>query len=224
MDESPIVDYYRKRAEQSSETYGPPEIQQDFAWIAEWLQQNVAGRDVLEVACGTGHWTKVAATSARSVVSSDISWDLVHAARQKTNSPRVDFMVADAFTLPVTSNAFNCGMAHFLLSHVRRTEVRPFIGTFGRSLKNAGRLLFTDTKWVDGYRPPPVRRDEDGNTYDLRTLKDGSRFEILKNYFTKTDWEQHLAPFGLVHIEELSYVWAIRLELNPRLENISPGF
>jgi ubiquinone/menaquinone biosynthesis C-methylase UbiE len=224
MDESSIIEYYRKRAAQRDDTYGPPEIQKDFAWVTEWLHENVANRDVLEVACGTGHWTKVAATSARSVVSSDISWDLVHAARQKMNTPRVDFMVADAFTLPVTSNTFNCGMAHFLLSHVRRTEVRSFIGTFAQYLKSGSRLLLTDTRWVEGYRKPPVRHDEHGNTYDLRTLKDGSQFEILKNYFTRAEWEQHLASFGTVSVEELTYVWAIRLELNPRLGNISPGF
>jgi demethylmenaquinone methyltransferase/2-methoxy-6-polyprenyl-1,4-benzoquinol methylase len=224
MDESPIIQYYRKRAEQSGETYGPPELQKDFVWITEWLHQNVAGCDVLEVASGTGHWSQVVATSARSLVVSDISWNLVHEARRTTNLPRVDFIVADAFTLPVIFNNFNCGMAHFFLSHLRRTEVRLFVANFAQCMKSGSRLLFTDTKWVDGYRKPPLRQDKDGNTYDLRTLKDGSRFEILKNYFTRAEWEQYLAPCGTVYIEELSYVWAIRLELNPLTEHTSPGF
>jgi ubiquinone/menaquinone biosynthesis C-methylase UbiE len=221
MPDSPIIEYYRKRAEQSSDTYGPPEIQKDFAWVTEWLRKNIADCDVFEVACGSGHWTKIAASRARSIISSDISWDLVSTARRSI--ARVDFVLADAFTLPVTKNVFNCGMAHFWLSHIPRKNVRPFIQTFARCVKSGGRLLFTDTRWVDGYRRLPVRRDEDGNTYDLRTLKDGSQHEILKNYFTRTEWEQHLASFGTVYIEELSYIWAIRLELNPRSENMSPG-
>src|SRR5262249_5742696 len=146
-----------------------------------------------EVACGTGHWTKIAAAGARSIVASDISWDLVLAARRKTASQAVDYVVSDAHALCFSPNTFTCGMAHFFLSHVRRTDVRPFVERFRRCVKGRGSLLLTDTKWVDGYRRPPIRHDENGNTYDLRKLKDGSQFEILKNYFTKAEWEEQLA-------------------------------
>jgi ubiquinone/menaquinone biosynthesis C-methylase UbiE len=216
MDESPVIEYYRKRAAQSDGTYGPPEIQKDFAWITAWLRENVTDRDVLELACGTGHWTRIASASARSIVASDISWDLVHAARQKIDSRTVDFVVCDAFKVPFSPNTFSCGMFHFLLSHVRRTEVRSFVEVFRRCLKRRSCLLLTDTRWVEGYREAPFRRDEDGNTYNLRNLKDGSQFEILKNYFTRAEWQEYLASFGTVHIEELEYVWAIKIELTPQ--------
>jgi ubiquinone/menaquinone biosynthesis C-methylase UbiE len=212
MDESPLIDYYRRRAEQSGGAYGPPEIQKDFEWISTWLRESVGDKEVLEVACGTGHWTRVAAESARSIVASDMSWDLVRAARKQIDSRAVEFIVCDALDLPIKSNTFTCGMAHFLLSHVRRAEVRHLVDTFRRCLKSEGSLLLTDTKWVDGYRKPPFRRDAEGNTYDLRTLKDGSRFEILKNYFTRAEWEEQLAPFGGLQIEELEYVWAIKIQ------------
>jgi len=213
LDESSIIEYYRRRAAQRDDTYGPPEIQKDFAWVTAWLRENVADRDVVEVACGTGHWTKVASAWARSIVASDIGWDLVHTAREKTNSPVTDFAVADARMLPFTPNTFSCAMAHFLLSHISRTEVPRLIEMLARCLKRRGCLLLTDTKWVDGYRRPPVRRDAEGNTYDLRTLKDGSQFEIVKNYFTRTEWEQYLEPFGAVQIKELTYIWAIKIDL-----------
>jgi ubiquinone/menaquinone biosynthesis C-methylase UbiE len=216
MDQSPLIEYYCKRAAQSDETYGPPEIQKDFAWITAWLCENVADRDVLELACGTGHWTRIASAWARSIVASDVSWDLVDAARKKIDSRIVDFVVCDAFRLSFRPNTFSCGMLHFLLSHVRRTEVRSFVEMFRRCVKPNGCLLFTDTRWVEGYRRAPVRRDADGNTYDLRNLKDGSQFEILKNYFTRDEWQEYLGPFGTVHIEELDYVWAIKIELMPQ--------
>jgi ubiquinone/menaquinone biosynthesis C-methylase UbiE len=208
-----VVDYYQKRAAQGDNTYGPSEIQSDLAWTTHWLQQNVAGRDVLEVACGTGHWTRIASSTARRMVASDMGWDVVYAARQKTSSPIVEFVVADAYTLPITRNAFDCGMAHFWLSHVSRLDIRPFISDLCAHLKPGSRLLITDTKWVEGYRKPTVRRDEVGDTYDVRTLKDGSRYEILKNYYNKDEWTSYLESFGTVHVEELKYIWAIRLEL-----------
>ena len=216
MDESRLIEYYRKRSAQSDDTYGPPEIQKDFAWITAWLRENVADRDVIELACGTGHWTKVASAYARSIVASDISWDLVDAARKKVDRRTVDFVVCDAFKLPFSAMTFSCGMIHFLLSHVGRNEVGSFIEMFRSCLKPGSFLLLTDTKWVDGYRRPPFRRDDDGNTYDLRKLKDGSQFEILKNYFTKAEWKEYLASFGTVHLEELEYVWAIKIELIPQ--------
>src|SRR5262249_10489968 len=135
MDESPLIEYYRKRAAQSDDTYGPPEIQKDFAWITAWLRENVADRDVLELACGAGQWTGIAAASARSIVASDLSWDLVHTARKKIDSRTVDFVVCDAFKLSFPPDTFSCGMVHFLLSHVRRTEVRSFVDMFRCCLK-----------------------------------------------------------------------------------------
>ena len=214
MDDRTIIDYYRNRVAEYDEMYGPPELQEDLAWLREWLQKNVAGSDVLEVACGTGYWTRVASAAARRIVASDINWNLLQAARRKVEGRDVDFLVADAYNLPVTPNTFNCGMAHFWLSHVRRSEISSFVKSFSRHFKPAGRLFFIDSKWVEGYRKPLSRRDEAGNTYQPRTLKDGSQYEILKNYFTEAEWVGYLGSFGSVQVRELSYLWAIGLELN----------
>ena len=216
MDDRTIIEYYRKRVAEYDEMYGPPELQADFAWLTQWLQKNVAGTDVLEVACGTGHWTKVASATARRIVASDINWNLLHAARQKVEGRDVDFLVADAYNLPVTPNTFNCGMAHFWLSHVSRSEISSFLKSFCRHFKAGNRILFIDTKWVEGYRRPLSRRDEDDNTYQLRTLKDGSQFEILKNYFTGAELAAWLGAFGSVEVRELTYNWAISLELHEK--------
>ena len=144
---------------------------------------------------------------------SDINWNLVQAARQKVHDGVVDFLVADAYKLPVTPNTFNCGMAHFWLSHVRRSDICGFVNGFARYLTSRGRLFFIDTKWVEGYRKPIIRRDQDGNTYHLRTLKDGSQYEILKNYFTEAELVGLFETIGSVQVQELSYLWAISLEL-----------
>jgi ubiquinone/menaquinone biosynthesis C-methylase UbiE len=208
MDESPIIDYYRRRAADSQGTYGPPEIQPDFARAVDWVRTNASNRNVLEVACGIGHWTNVAAGAARRIVASDVSWDVVAEARRRTTSA-VDFMVADARELPIASATFDCGMAHFWLSHVPRPEVTPFMNSFCRAFAPGSCLLFIDSKWVDGYRHSIVRQDAEGNTYHVRRLKDGSRYEILKNYLTRSEWINYMAPFGTVHVEELSYIWLV---------------
>jgi demethylmenaquinone methyltransferase/2-methoxy-6-polyprenyl-1,4-benzoquinol methylase len=103
-------------------------------------------------------------------------------------------------------------MAHFWLSHVPRPEIGAFMKSFFGALVPGSSLLVIDTKWVEGYRHPIARRDTDGNTYHLRTLKDGSQYEILKNYYTRDEWMACLEPFGTVSIQELSYIWLIRVD------------
>ena len=203
------IEYYQKRVSDSGGIYGPSEVQEDFDWVTRWLQQNVAESDVLEIACGTGHWTKAASETARRVVGTDINTNLLQAARHTLQVRPVDLVAADGYQLPLIDNAFDCGFAAFWLSHVPRADIPSFLNAFVRHLKLRGRLLFIDTKWVEGYRKPIARRDEDGNTYQWRTLKDGSRYEILKNYFTEQELIGFLESFGKVQVWELKYVWAI---------------
>ena len=213
MNDSTSIEYYRKRTAESGGSYGPREMQEDFAWLAAWLQNNVAGRDVLEVACGSGHWTKMAAVAARHILATDIHWNLLQAARQELQSPTVDFVAADAYNLPLPPEVFDCGVAHYWLSHVSRQDISGFLTGFTSHLKPRSPLFFIDSKWVEGYRKPIVRRDPGGNTYQLRTLKDGSQYEILKNYFNQAELVGFLESFGSVLVHELRYSWAISVEL-----------
>ena len=208
-----IIEYYSRRVTDSVGTYGPPEIQQDFAWVTRWLQENVAGSHLLEVACGTGHWTSVASETARRIVASDVNANLVQEARQKTQGHSVDFLVADAYQLPLRPGTFDCLLAGFWLSHVPRSQMAPFLDGFVRHLKAGGRLFVIDAKWVEGYRKGIDRRDQEGNTYELRTLKDGSQYEVLKNYFTRQEWLGFFERFGKVQVQELSYVWAVDITI-----------
>lgn len=213
MDDSTSIEYYRKRIAESGDTYGPPEMQEDFTWLTSWLQKNVAGREVLEVACGSGHWTKIASATAKRILATDIHWNLLQAARQNVQARTVDFVAADAYNLPLLHKTFDCGMAHYWLSHVRRPNISQFVAGFTRHLKSRSTMLFIDSKWVEGYRKPIVRLDQDGNTYQLRVLKDGSQYEILKNYFTQTELVRFLESSGSVQVHELRYSWAISVEL-----------
>src|SRR5262245_41289026 len=123
MSDSTSIEYYRRRTAESGDCYGPPEMQEDFAWLASWLQKNVAGREVLEVACGSGHWTKMASVAATGILATDIHWSLLRAARQNLQACTVDFVAADAYSLPLPQAAFDCGMGHYWLSHVPRPDI-----------------------------------------------------------------------------------------------------
>ena len=41
-------------------------------------------------------------------------------------------------------------------------------------------MVYVDNRYVAGSSTPISRRDEFGNTYQLRSLKDGTHYEVLK--------------------------------------------
>ena len=54
-------------------------------------------------------------------------------------------------------------------------------------------MVFLDNSFVQTSNLPITRRDGEGNTYQLRTLDDGSTHEVLKNFPSR---EQALAAIG----------------------------
>src|SRR6186997_2665379 len=65
--------YYAARASEYDRVYLKPERQPDLRQIEQWLPSVLAGATVLEVACGTGYWTRFIAPVASAVVALDSS-------------------------------------------------------------------------------------------------------------------------------------------------------
>ncbi|MFZ5805610.1 MAG: class I SAM-dependent DNA methyltransferase [Verrucomicrobiota bacterium] len=78
-----LSDYYNKRAQEYEQIYAKPERQEALGKLKAHLREILRGHDVLEIACGTGYWTEVIASIARSVLATDISEEMLSIARQK---------------------------------------------------------------------------------------------------------------------------------------------
>src|SRR3954470_22030174 len=64
-----IEAYYRERASEYDEFYRIREHSTDLARLRAWLVRCARGRTILEVAAGTGYWTKVVASVAKAVTA-----------------------------------------------------------------------------------------------------------------------------------------------------------
>lgn len=192
-----MIDYYSKRANEYERIYQKPERQADLVWLGEILRRELAGHRVLELACGTGYWTDAIAGTAASVHATDASNEVLEIARSKQLDPaKVTFAPGDAYhPLPATP-PFTAGFAGFWWSHVPRLQLPAFLENFHAAVAPGSRVVFADNRFVPGSSTPLSRHDDVGNTYQLRTLADGSRHEVLKNFPTPEELREILGPFS----------------------------
>jgi ubiquinone/menaquinone biosynthesis C-methylase UbiE len=209
--EASMVSYYAERAGEYERIYQKPERQADLKWLRSFVERAFAGADVLEVACGTGYWTEVLARSAASVLATDINEEVLAIARAKPIAPRkVAFQRADAYALPSAPQRFNAGLSAFWWSHVPKSRIRNFLRGFHRVLAPGARVVFMDNAYVEGSSTPISRTDAQGDSYQLRRLKDGSKHEVLKNFPTESELRAAVDGLALeVQVEFLPYYWTL---------------
>ena len=204
-----LVGYYACRAAEYEGIYQKAERQPDLNCLAEILADAFPGLDVLEVACGTGYWTQCLARSAKRIVASDINTEVLEiACRKAYGSCLVSFRQADAFSLDGVSSDCTAGFHGFWWSHIPLQRLGEFLRGFHAHLPVGAPIVMIDNAYVEGSSTPIARRDEYGNTYQMRQLKDGSRHEVLKNFPLPADIQRDLGgQADEIEVTQLKYYW-----------------
>jgi SAM-dependent methyltransferase len=204
-----LADYYRDRAAEYDDVYAKPERQDDLARLHEELRRLVAGGRVLEVAAGTGYWTQTMATSAAAVTATDLVPETLDVARGRRYGPApVTFRVADAFGLDRVPGDFDTAFIGFFWSHVLRADVPRFLAGLRSRLGPGARLIVLDNRYVPGSSTPVSRTTDAGDTYQRRTLSDGRRYEVLKNFPTEGQFAADVAGTAVdLRWTQLEYFW-----------------
>jgi len=211
LDSAELLEYYRRRAGEYESIYAKPERQADLAWLRSHIPQRLAGRRVLEIACGTGYWTTLIARSAASVVATDAAEEPMALARAKDYPPgSVRFAHADAYALDAELGQFDAALAVFWWSHVPLSRIAEFVASLHRRLEPGARVVLMDNLYVSASSTPIAERDAEGNSYQLRRLADGSETRVLKNFPTETELRSHLP---LQSYRALEYYWVAEYAL-----------
>jgi demethylmenaquinone methyltransferase/2-methoxy-6-polyprenyl-1,4-benzoquinol methylase len=175
--------YYVERAPIYERVYHKPERQADLRTIEAWLPGPFAGRSVLEVACGTGWWTPHGARDARAWLATDLSPETLAIARSKPLPACVRLASMDAYSFAeIGQQTFDGAFAGCWWSHVPLQRLPGWLQTLHARLVPGARVVMLDNAYVPASSTPVTRTDEAGNTYQDRSLDDGSVHEVLKNF------------------------------------------
>ncbi|MDP1650336.1 MAG: class I SAM-dependent methyltransferase [Rubrivivax sp.] len=209
-------DYYARRAAYYERVYLKPERQADLRAMERWLPTPFAGRRVLELACGTGWWTPHGARDAVSWLATDLNPETLAVARNKALPACVRLATADAYTLAELGDAhFDAAFAGCWWSHVPLQRLGTWLQTLHARLDPGARVVMLDNSYVQTSNTPISRRDEAGNSYQNRSLDDGSVHEVLKNF---PEREEAIAALGSRAREprwtEYTHYWVLSYELD----------
>ncbi len=147
----------------------------------------------LELACGTGVWTKVLATRVQSLTAIDGAPEMLAVARQRLTETPVSLIEADLFDWQ-PDERYDTVFLAFWLSHVPPGRFESFWGTLRSALAPGGRVLFVDT----GPEETPFERfvPEVGIPIVERQLRDGASHRVVKMLYDPTDLAERLAAIG----------------------------
>jgi demethylmenaquinone methyltransferase/2-methoxy-6-polyprenyl-1,4-benzoquinol methylase len=162
----------------------------DVAEVETELERFGPRGDVLELAAGTGNWTRRLVEHADRVTAVDAAPEVLELNRAKLGAA-VDYVVADVFAW-APPRQFDVCFFGFWLSHVPRRRLESFWRLVERALKPDGRMFLVDNARLGD---PRHTVDASGEVV-RRSLSDGREFAIVKRVWTPAELGRELAARG----------------------------
>jgi ubiquinone/menaquinone biosynthesis C-methylase UbiE len=189
--------YYNERAHEYEKVYfrNDPIRQKEQILIQQKLQKLFTDQSILEIACGTGYWTQFIAKTAKHITALDYSNEVLNIANKKNISPsKVNFLQRDAYQLDKISGNFEGGIANFWFSHIPKFRIQKFLNQLHNKLGSGTTVFMADNIYIKSIGGTLIYKENDPNTYKLRTLDNGTKYEIIKNYYTEEELKNIFIP------------------------------
>jgi SAM-dependent methyltransferase len=194
------IEYYRRRASEYDETSVPPgdPLAREIERLEAELRAFDPGGRVLELACGTGTWTKLLLEYATELTAVDSSAEMLELARRKAGEDRVRFIEADLFSWGPDGTYDVVFFANWL-SHIPPSQFEEFWNVVGRALASGGRVFLIDQ--TEAARRYESQRGEfiqsESTPLVWRTLRDEkASFRVVKVFWDPADLEARLRALG----------------------------
>ena len=203
------IAYYRARAGEYDEWWfrvgrydrGP---EWNAAWFADVaivetalfaFLDSIRPQRVLELACGTGLFTRHLAPRVPHVTAVDASPEVIAGNRARVNSQNVDYVLADVFEWR-PSERYDIVFMSFWLSHVPLARFDAFWSAVRQALAPGGHAYVIDSA-ID---PTSTARDHSKpdakSGIVTRKLNDGRQFRVVKLFHEPPTLNRRLAAIG----------------------------
>ncbi|KPK75894.1 MAG: hypothetical protein AMJ79_09305 [Phycisphaerae bacterium SM23_30] len=153
--------------------------------IAELLPAAAEGEKLLEVGCGTGHWSEFFSEYGFEVTGLDVSERMINAAWRKS-IPNASFHIADGHLLPFADDSFNWTTAITTLEFVR--DAGAVLREMIRCTRKSGKILLGVLNGLSKVNRQKQRQEIPENSYAAARL------------YSPVELKQLLQPYGRVKI------------------------
>ncbi len=213
MNHELLKKFFVVNADQLDAAYDEPACQDDLAAVAARVADVLEGHTVLELACGTGYWTRIIAETADAVHATDISPEVLARAEAHGVPDNVTFGQADAFDLPAGIGEYTAVFAGSWWSHVKREEQEKHLAQLRAKLGKDVLLVLVDECYVEGLTTVIARTDLEGNTHQQRMMA-GERVEIVKNFPTDSYLRKKLGNAAReIRVRRSEHYWLLTARL-----------
>jgi len=209
-----LVTYYKNRAREYKDIYFKPERQKELKKLEDILRNTFCGKNIIEIACGTGYWTERISLTAKSILATDINDSVLEVAKNKSYPENnVIFQNQNLFSFnPVEK--FESLFGGFIWLHIKLQELDNFLDKINDLVLPGGTIVLIDNNYVEGSSTPVTDKDEFGNTYQQRKLKDGSTHLVLKNFPTEEYIMKKLERRAEeINFINLKYYWILNYKI-----------
>jgi toxoflavin synthase len=198
------------------------------------LLPDLAGKSVVDIACGEGHYTRrLRRAGAARVVGVDLSPRMIELAREQEATQRlgVDYVVGDGRSIPFDGE-FDIAFAAYFLNYAHdKRELQEMCDAVSRVLKPGGRFITVNANPMLDWNPSlsfrkygfeadvAVPLTEGAPIVWRMFLDDGSTFEIENYYLSAKTHEEAFRAAGFSKV-----VWH-EAKVSPEgLSAFPPGF
>ena len=138
---------------------------------------------MLELACGTGLWTRHLVRYASTLTAVDGSEEVLAINRARVDRRAVRYIQADLFDWTPPEGGYDACVFSFWLSHVPRQRFAAFWEMVARALRPGGRVLFIDSARTDRSTASTTDCRGPDEATMTRRLDDGREFRIVKRFY-----------------------------------------
>jgi demethylmenaquinone methyltransferase/2-methoxy-6-polyprenyl-1,4-benzoquinol methylase len=153
-----------------------------------------ASGDVLDVAAGSGVWTRLLAPRARRLVAVDASPRMLAQNRSHYGDSHVEYVRADVFSWD-TDDRFDLIVVGFFVSHVPPARFDGLWARLRTWLRPSGCVWLVDERWQPGF-PRAGGRSLAGPSHAHRRRLGGRHYTIVKLFYTPEEITAKLDALG----------------------------